>query len=89
MDILAALSDASPERGASRCGLGRWIDSIPADAPGRDELVRVIETPYDRADKTTKSGRRVLSIVNNLGHKISSENPIHEHRNSTCRCYTG
>jgi hypothetical protein len=88
LDILAAL-EATPARGAKRCDLAAFLDSIPADTPGRDELIRLVETVHDRtADPYTLSGQRMAVVLTNLGHTIT-QNPVLDHRNRACRCYRG
>lgn len=86
MDILAAL-EASPTRGQNRCGLGQWLDDIPEDTPGRDELIRLVETPHDRqSGGATRSAQNIATVLTNLGFEIT-QNPILDHRNHACRCY--
>jgi hypothetical protein len=85
IDILAAL-EATPSRGARRCNLGKFLDSIPADTPGRDELIRLVETKHSRDSSDTRSARNMMVVLTSLGHPIT-ENPIHEHRGHSCRCY--
>lgn len=88
MDILNAIANAQPSRGDSRCGLARWLDGIPADTPGREELIRLVETRHarqQRSEDSRSAGEMVLVLVA-LGFPIT-EGPIHDHRNHRCRCY--
>jgi hypothetical protein len=85
LDILAAL-EAAPVKGESRCTLAQWFDAIPEDTPGRDELIRLIETPHTLGADTL-SNKRMAAVLNQLGSPITSDNPIGYHRNGTCRCY--
>lgn len=89
MDILKALADDSAAaRGASRCALGAWLDSIPDEVDGRDELIRLVETDHNprNSEPETMSGDRIAAVVSKLGHPIST-NPLLKHRNRGCRCY--
>ena len=86
LDILAAL-DATPARGVGRCPTAAFIDAIPADAPGRDELVRLFETPHDRnAAPATRSARDMARILTTLGYPVTS-NTVIAHRNRACACF--
>lgn len=86
MDILAAL-EAEPSQGDKRCNLRAFLDAIPEDTAGRDELIRLVETPRDRNHPgNTKSGQRMAVILTNLGHECT-ENVVHQHRNRACACY--
>lgn len=91
MDILAALADQSAPRGSRRCELGLWLDAIPAETPGRDELIRLVETKHARTKTTpdapeTLSGQRVAVVLTRLGFE-TTQNPVLDHRNHACRCY--
>jgi hypothetical protein len=86
IDILAAL-EASPSRGAGRCHVGAFLDSIPADTEHRDELIRLVETPYDsQSEVETRSGQNMAKVLTTLGLSIT-QNPVLDHRSHSCRCY--
>lgn len=85
MDILAALN-AVPQQGNQRCQLMQFLDAIPADIDGRDELIRLVETPHIPGSNDTRSARTMTVVLTQLGHKVT-ENPIHYHRARSCRCY--
>lgn len=89
MDILSAL-EASPSRGTSRCRVATFLDNIPEDTPGRDELVRLVETRHDRTGTTqnadTRSAANMAIVLTQLGFE-TTQNPIHDHRKHACRCY--
>jgi len=86
LDILAAL-EATPARGAGRCGIATFLNGIPAETPGRDELVRLVETPHDRGGRAdTRSGQSMAVVLTQLGYE-TTQNPILDHRNKACRCY--
>jgi hypothetical protein len=86
-DITAALDDALAARGSSRCSLGRFLDSIPEDTEGRDRLIRLVETPFDRTGNSdTRSATRMASALCKLGFK-TTQSPVLDHRNHDCACY--
>lgn len=86
LDILAAL-EATPARGNSRCNLGKFLDSIPEDTPGRDELIRLVESPHiPRSTPETRPAQNMATVLTHLGYSVT-ENPIHKHRKHICRCY--
>lgn len=90
MDILGALQ-AIPTDSGDRCRIGAFLDSIPANEPGRDELVHLVETPHRlttsaHAAHTTRSAKTMAVVLSQLGCE-TTQNPIHNHRNQQCRCY--
>jgi hypothetical protein len=88
VDILAALEDV-PARGSQRCRLARFLDNIPADTPGRDELVRLVETEHDRnANPYTLSVRKMAAVLSSprIGFP-TGYGPISAHRSGQCVCY--
>lgn len=86
LDILAAL-EATPSRGSRRCELKKFLDNIPEDTPGRDELIRLVETPHDpKAEQPTRSGQNMAMVLTALGYE-TTQNPVHDHRRHACRCY--
>lgn len=86
-DILSALEDPTAERGNSRCNLGRFLDSIPADTEGRDRLIHLVETQHDRSGNSdTRSAMRIATALCKLGFK-TTQNPVLDHRNRDCACY--
>ncbi len=79
MDILAAL-EAAPQPTDRKCKLATFLDSIPEDTPGRDQLfARVIDAKNFPAQQLTLT-------FTALGHSISSD-IICDHRATRCRCY--
>lgn len=87
MDILAALEDENPAKGTRRCRIAAFLDTIPADTPGRDELIRLVDTPHiPHADGTTRSGQSVAITLSRLGCDTTA-NPVLDHRAKRCRCY--
>lgn len=86
LDILAAL-DATPARGKRRCRVAEFLYAIPEGTKGRDELIRLFETPHDRSsDVETRSAENIALVLTNLGFAITGS-PILTHRNRACRCY--
>ena len=87
LDILAAL-DATPPRGDKRCRLATFLDSISEDTPGRDELIRLVETTHDpdAITPSTRSAQNMARVLTSLGYP-TTQNPILDHRSGACRCY--
>lgn len=85
LDIVAAL-EAAPSRGARRCNVGEFLDSIPTDTAGRDELIRLVETPHKQGSTNTRSGQNIAMVLCQLGFE-TTQNPILDHRKRACRCY--
>jgi hypothetical protein len=86
LDILAALN-AAPSRGKKRCNLALFLDDIPEDTAGRDELIRLVESRHDtKSDIETRSAQNMAVVLSQLGFEVTA-NPIHDHRNRACRCY--
>lgn len=80
MDILAALHDANPSRGAQRCKLQRILDEIPDETPGKADLIEAV------ADATGFPGSRLTLTFSALKIPVSKD-IISEHRGQCCRCY--
>lgn len=78
MDILTALHDTAPERGANRCKLQKTLDAIDDDTPGKPELLAAVESgpPASRLTLTFSA----------LGTPVS-ESLICDHRAHRCYCY--
>lgn len=86
MDIIAALEATERPSTGLRCVIGRFIDEIPDDNPGKAKLVAHLETadqdspdwlPQDQLDK----------VLLRLGLQTSNKS-IGDHRSgSRCRCY--
>ncbi len=86
MDILEALAESATAAGSSRkCLIQRWLDDIPDDTPGKDQLVATIETT-DRSAEHYRTGEQVDKLVYRLGLKTSMKS-IGDHRGKRCRCY--
>lgn len=81
MDILAALNDANPERGANRCKLQATLDNIPNDTPNRAALVDAVA-----ADPKDFAAQKLTLTFSALKIPISSD-LISDHRAKRCRCY--
>ena len=84
MDILQALADDAPVKSSRRCKLGGLLDAIPADTPGRAELVATIET-RDRNDDNFPFAQTLL-VLYRLGLGVSDKT-LGEHRRRLCRCF--
>lgn len=78
MDILTALHDTAPERGAERCKLQRILDDIDDDTPGKHELVAAVESG--------PAAQRLTLTFSALDMPVSSD-VINDHRARRCRCY--
>ena len=86
MDILEALAESATAVGASRkCLVQRWLDDIPADAPGKDQLVLTIEDT-DRTAEHFRTVDQVDKLLYRLGLKTSIKT-IGDHRGHRCRCF--
>jgi hypothetical protein len=85
MDILAALAESPVVKSEDRCKVGRWLDSIPKDTPGRAELVATFETA-DRNHPQYRNQADLTAITVRLGHSISRK-VVGDHVRSQCRCY--
>ena len=79
MNILEALHVANPTRGARRCKLQIFLDNIPAETPGRDDLCDAVADPEFAAQKLTLTFSAIGSPM--------SANLICDHRAKRCRCY--
>lgn len=86
MDILAALEGAPAPSKNRRCKIGRWFDGIPADWPGRSNLVATFETTDPQAPDY-----RPLDQLDALAAKLGLETSIKtigDHRSGVrCRCH--
>lgn len=87
MDILGALEAATR---AKKCRIATFLDAIPEDTPGRAELIHLVETPHGRTgisvNSDTRSAENMAVVLTQLGLE-TTQNPIHQHRNHSCRCY--
>lgn len=80
LNILEALSKATPEQGVKRCKLAAFLEAIPEGEAGRAELIAAVDDP------TTWVASRLSATFSALGHPISPS-AIQDHRGSRCRCY--
>lgn len=81
MDILAALNDTNPQRGANRCKVQRILDDIPDETAGKAELVAAVD-----ADKDTFPANRLTLTFSALGMPLG-DGAICDHRAKRCFCY--
>ena len=84
IDILAALEAAPSAVSGRQCRIGRFIDGIPDDAPGRDALVATL-TVTDPLDPHYRPATALLAILARLG-EATSEATINKHRAKRCVC---
>ena len=85
MDILAALTEIGPTRTNRRCKIGRWLDSIPAETAGREQLVAALETT-DPNSEFYRALDRLDALTSTLGFDTSIKT-IGDHRGGRCRCF--
>jgi hypothetical protein len=83
MDILSALEGSATSKNR-RCKIGRWFDEIPADQPGRDDLVATFETTDPKAECYRRLDQ-LDAIADRLGFPTSIKT-IGDHRAERCRC---
>ena len=77
--ILEALN-ATPARTGGMCKLGRALEDIPNDTPGRDDLLAAVDDP-------TGYAAQPLSLVfSRLGIQVGPA-VIRDHRASRCVCF--
>lgn len=84
MDILAALQENPRPSGVLRCKLGRWLDEIPDDTPGKDALVATLTTTDPKAEDYRPTDRLDALLIQ-LGLNTSGKT-IGDHRAGRCRC---
>lgn len=86
IDILAALEGTAVAKGTKRCKIGRWLDGIPADQPGRADLIAT----FEERDPLSPHYRQ-LDQLDTLSMALSfptSIKTIGDHRSGVrCRCY--
>lgn len=85
IDILAALEVVQPNKGAGRCKLGKWLDAIPADQPGRPALEATL-TERDPQSDDYRTIPRLIRLLATLGLEVSDKT-VKEHRSRDCRCF--
>lgn len=85
LDILSALTEeASPVGTAKPCKIGRWLQTIPDDQPGKTDLVATLST-----NDPTAAHYRTLATLDRLLIKLgasASDKTIQLHRAGDCRC---
>lgn len=81
MDILAALNDANPQRGAKRCKVQTILDEIPDETPGKDALVAAVD-----ATPATFPAQKLTLTFSALGTPVS-DGGISNHRAKRCICF--
>lgn len=86
MDILTALEDTAPAKSNRKCKVQRWLDEIPADTPGKAELVATITTTDPKSD-VYRTVPQVDAITYRLGLATSIKT-LGDHRAKRCRCFT-
>jgi hypothetical protein len=84
MDILAALEASPSAVTGRRCRIQRFIDRIPDDAPGRDQLVGTLSTK-DPADPNYRTATSLVALLARLGES-TSVSTVNEHRAGRCVC---
>lgn len=85
MNILEALQDSAPARSSRKCKLQRWIDDIPADTAGKDDLVAAIVTTDPKSD-SYRTIDQIDKVIYALG-LVTSTKTIGDHRAKRCRCF--
>lgn len=77
MNIAAALEEASKQE-KKRCKIQRFLDEIPADEPGRDDLITAVESRDLTAGKAA-------AVLRTLGLSVSNSQ-VSLHRRGACGC---
>jgi hypothetical protein len=85
VDILEALNDTAPAVGNRKCKIQRWLDDIPEDQPGRDNLLATMGTT-DPMSPHYRTLDQLDTLTYRLGLKTSTKT-ITDHRARRCRCY--
>lgn len=83
MDISGALT-AVPSLTGRKCKLQRWLDTVPTDTPGYDELVAAIHTS-DAESPHYRTQEQVVELLKILGLRITYM-AVGRHRASPKRC---
>lgn len=86
LDILEALADSAPAKSNRVCKIQRWLDEIPADTPGREDLIATIVTTDPKSD-VYRTIPQVDAITYRLG-LVTSTKTLGDHRAKRCRCFT-
>lgn len=85
VDILSALVEAAPAKSSRKCKVQRWLDDIPDETPGKEELVATITTTDPKSDVY-----RTIDQVDKITYKlglVTSTKTIGDHRAKRCRCF--
>jgi hypothetical protein len=85
LDILAALEASPSAVTGRRCRIQRFLDNIPADTPGRDQLEATLNTK-DPSDPDYRTATSLLQLLARLG-ETTSVSTVNEHRAKRCVCY--
>lgn len=85
MNIEAALGGERLGGTEKKCRLGRWLDEIPDNTPGKDQLTEVLSTT-DRTSPWWRTLEELDAILRRLDLH-SSNKTIGNHRMRRCRCY--
>lgn len=79
MDILTALNDANPQRGAKRCKVQKILDDIPDDTAGKADLAAAtLDTTFAASRLTLTFSALKVPVGPDL---------INDHRANRCACY--
>lgn len=84
-DILEALAGEARPQTSGKCKLARWLDDIPAERPGRTELVDSVLNSDSKVDGY-RTIPQIGRVIRRLGLDISDKT-VGEHRRRSCRCF--
>lgn len=84
MNILEALEASPTPSGTRRCRIGRWLDDIADDTPGKDALAATLSTT-DQASPDWRRIDQLDALLTRLG-LVTSSKTIGDHRGGRCRC---
>lgn len=85
MDILAALEATTVVPSGRKCAIGRWLDGIPDETPGKG----VLAATFAQTDKHGPHYRRLTDLTllaGSLGYTVSQKT-VQMHRVSECACF--
>ncbi len=84
MDILNALASTETPKTGRRCKIGRWLDEIPDETPGKAELVATLQE-RDRMSPDWRPLDQLDALLIRLNVQTSNKT-IGDHRAGRCRC---
>ena len=85
MNIEEAIQAGTQAAGESSCRLGRWLNDIPTDTPGRGQLLAIVEEA-NRYSPHWRTLEQIDAILRRLGFTTSNKT-VANHRNKVCRCF--